>query len=309
MLGSPEFEYTPPHATRPRRFSGDFPLFYLMRLKYKYCICVLLYLLDSQCIFISLHLLLKWALPVQQALAGPTVICTRPMDHLTACAMVTQMPWQQTSMRVWHLCHLNCQRRHLWRLNNLAIHCVWKIWSVRHYKQLRNKTLVYLYIENASSPQEGHTDLLSRLRFILAFSHCITEVARTKDSGTERNMALDASFLEQSMVADQISLLSREWRWDTTQSCVNIHVFYMSRVWYYVTYAVSDVMCVCSSAEQLVLYMKCAELLSSALHTAMAGIKDGKLYPSGSVKQGKPYTPSTLSPKTANNFNAKSVLR
>lgn len=150
-----------------------------------------------------------------------------------------------------------------------------------------------LKMPSASSPQEGHTDLLSRLRFILAFSHCITEVARTKDSGTERNMALDASFLEQSVVADQISLLSREWRWDTTQSCVNIHVFYMSCVWYYVTYAVSDVTCVCSSAEQLVLYMKCSELLSSALHTAMAGIKEGKLYPSGSVKQGKSYTPST----------------
>uniref|UniRef100_A0A673ICT7 non-specific serine/threonine protein kinase n=1 Tax=Sinocyclocheilus rhinocerous TaxID=307959 RepID=A0A673ICT7_9TELE len=100
--------------------------------------------------------------------------------------------------------------------------------------------------------EEGHTDLLSQLRFILAFAHCITEVAGTKDCGIERNMALDASFLEQSVVvADQISLLSREW----------------------------------SSAEQLVLYMKCAELLSSALHTAMAGIKEGTLYPSGSVKQ------------------------
>uniref|UniRef100_A0A8C1HB77 non-specific serine/threonine protein kinase n=1 Tax=Cyprinus carpio carpio TaxID=630221 RepID=A0A8C1HB77_CYPCA len=99
--------------------------------------------------------------------------------------------------------------------------------------------------------EEGHTDLLSQLRFILAFSHCITEIAGTKDSGIERNIALDASFLEQSVVADQVSLLSREW----------------------------------SSAEQLVLYMKCAELLSSALHTAMAGIKEAKLYPSGSVKQ------------------------
>uniref|UniRef100_A0A8C1ZBU9 non-specific serine/threonine protein kinase n=1 Tax=Cyprinus carpio TaxID=7962 RepID=A0A8C1ZBU9_CYPCA len=99
--------------------------------------------------------------------------------------------------------------------------------------------------------EEGHTDLLSQLRFILAFSHCITEIAGTKDSGIERNIALDASFLEQSVVADQVSLLSCEW----------------------------------SSAEQLVLYMKCAELLSSALHTAMAGIKEAKLYPSGSVKQ------------------------
>uniref|UniRef100_A0A673GNP2 Serine/threonine-protein kinase ULK1-like n=1 Tax=Sinocyclocheilus rhinocerous TaxID=307959 RepID=A0A673GNP2_9TELE len=99
--------------------------------------------------------------------------------------------------------------------------------------------------------EEGHTDLLSQLRFILAFSHCVTEIARTKDSGIERNVAVDASFLEQSVVADQVSLLSHEW----------------------------------SSAEQLVLYMKCAELLSSALHTAMAGIKEGKLFPSGSVKQ------------------------
>lgn len=67
-------------------------------------------------------------------------------------------------------------------------------------------------MSTSSSPQEGQTDLLSQLRFILAFAHCITEVAGTKDSGIERNMALDASFLEQSVVADQISLLSREWR-------------------------------------------------------------------------------------------------
>ncbi|TRY58663.1 hypothetical protein DNTS_028444 [Danionella cerebrum] len=98
--------------------------------------------------------------------------------------------------------------------------------------------------------EEVHTDLLSRLRFILAFSHCITEFAGAKDAGTEKNMCLDASFLEHSTVADQISLLSHEW----------------------------------SSAEQLVLYMKCAELLSSALHTAMAGIKKDRLYPSASVK-------------------------
>uniref|UniRef100_A0A672SIU5 non-specific serine/threonine protein kinase n=1 Tax=Sinocyclocheilus grahami TaxID=75366 RepID=A0A672SIU5_SINGR len=40
-----------------------------------------------------------------------------------------------------------------------------------------------------------------------------------------------------------------------------------------------------SYAEQLVLYMKIAELLSSSLHTAMEGIKQGKLYPSTTVKQ------------------------
>ena len=42
-----------------------------------------------------------------------------------------------------------------------------------------------------------------------------------------------------------------------------------------------------SHAEQLVLYMKTAELLSSALHTAMGQVKQGKLYPSSTVKQGK----------------------
>lgn len=114
-----------------------------------------------------------------------------------------------------------------------------------------NVTFVPPELPEETLMEEGHTDLLSQLRFVLAFSHCITELAGTKDSGTGRNVPPDASLLEQSVVADQISLLSREW----------------------------------SSAEQLVLYMKCAELLSSALHTAMAGIKEGKLYPSGSVKQ------------------------
>uniref|UniRef100_A0A8B9JW39 non-specific serine/threonine protein kinase n=1 Tax=Astyanax mexicanus TaxID=7994 RepID=A0A8B9JW39_ASTMX len=99
--------------------------------------------------------------------------------------------------------------------------------------------------------EQGHTDMLAHLRFTLAFVHCVIEVAAAKDSGTERSEAPDTSFLEQSLVADQISQLSREW----------------------------------SSAEQLVLYMKCAELLSTALHRAMEAIKQEKLYPSASVKQ------------------------
>ncbi|XP_063051443.1 serine/threonine-protein kinase ULK1a [Engraulis encrasicolus] len=102
--------------------------------------------------------------------------------------------------------------------------------------------------------QQEHTDALGHLRFILAFSHCIMEIAATKASGIEACEAPDApdaSFLDQSMVADQISLLSREW----------------------------------SYAEQLVLYMKSAELLSSALHAAMEDIKQAKLYASCSVKQ------------------------
>uniref|UniRef100_A0A8C2F288 non-specific serine/threonine protein kinase n=1 Tax=Cyprinus carpio TaxID=7962 RepID=A0A8C2F288_CYPCA len=167
MLGSPEYGHTPPHATRPRRFSGDTSMIFLYETK-------------------------------KQDPTSPGWTYDAMAKNL--CEGVAFVP-----------------------------------------PELPEETLM----------EEGHTDLLSQLRFILAFAHCITEVAGTKDSGIERNMALDASFLEQSMVADQISLLSREW----------------------------------SSAEQLVLYMKCAELLSSALHTAMAGIKEGKLYPSGSVKQ------------------------
>uniref|UniRef100_A0A671KG83 non-specific serine/threonine protein kinase n=1 Tax=Sinocyclocheilus anshuiensis TaxID=1608454 RepID=A0A671KG83_9TELE len=168
MLGSPEYGHTPPHATRPRRFSGDTSI-------------ILLYEIETQVLYFP-----GW----------------------TYDAMAT----------------------------NLCEGVAFVL------PELPEETLM----------EEGHTDLLSQLRFILAFAHCITEVAGTKDCGIERNMALDASFLEQSVVvADQISLLSREW----------------------------------SSAEQLVLYMKCAELLSSALHTAMAGIKEGTLYPSGSVKQ------------------------
>lgn len=43
---------------------------------------------------------------------------------------------------------------------------------------------------------------------------------------------------------------------------------------------------VLSHAEQLVLYLKSAELLSTALTTAMERVKQGKLYPSATVKQG-----------------------
>lgn len=39
--------------------------------------------------------------------------------------------------------------------------------------------------------------------------------------------------------------------------------------------------------EQLVLYMKAAQLLASSLHMAKAQIKSTKLNPSSAVKQGK----------------------
>ncbi|KAM9465007.1 serine/threonine-protein kinase ULK1-like isoform 2-T2 [Salvelinus alpinus] len=101
---------------------------------------------------------------------------------------------------------------------------------------------------------QWHTDGLRNLRFTLAFVHCVMEIASSKDTGLESETSEDAhdvSFLQQSLVADQISVLSREWGY----------------------------------AEQLVLYMKAAECLSSALHTAMEDIREGRLFPSSTVKQ------------------------
>lgn len=43
--------------------------------------------------------------------------------------------------------------------------------------------------------------------------------------------------------------------------------------------------------EQLVLYMKAAQLLASSLHLAKAQIKSAKLNPSSAVKQGKTVVP------------------
>ncbi|KAE8292479.1 Serine/threonine-protein kinase ULK1 [Larimichthys crocea] len=99
--------------------------------------------------------------------------------------------------------------------------------------------------------EQAHTDALSDLRFTLAFVHCVMELASSKDPGPGAIGSPDVSFLEQSLVTDQISLLSKEW----------------------------------SYAEQLVLYMKAEEFLSSALHAAKENIKQGRLLPSATVKQ------------------------
>ncbi|XP_064828569.1 LOW QUALITY PROTEIN: serine/threonine-protein kinase ULK1-like [Oncorhynchus masou masou] len=100
--------------------------------------------------------------------------------------------------------------------------------------------------------EQEHTDTLRSLRFTLDFARCLMEVAGVRGAGAKHGDASPPSLLQQqSLVADQISSLSREW----------------------------------SDAEQLVLYMKTAELLSSALHTAMERVKQGELYPSATVKQ------------------------
>ncbi|XP_008422140.1 serine/threonine-protein kinase ULK1 isoform X1 [Poecilia reticulata] len=102
--------------------------------------------------------------------------------------------------------------------------------------------------------EQEHTDTVQRLRFTLEFVLCLMEVASTRGAvtaGGQGDGSHPAVLQQQSLVADQISSLSREW----------------------------------SHAEQLVLYLKTAELLSTALHTAMERVKQGKLYPSATVKQ------------------------
>ncbi|XP_044000453.1 serine/threonine-protein kinase ULK1 isoform X2 [Gambusia affinis] len=102
--------------------------------------------------------------------------------------------------------------------------------------------------------EQEHTETVQRLRFTLEFVLCLMEVASTRGAvtvGGQGDSSHPAALQQQSLVADQISSLSREW----------------------------------SHAEQLVLYLKTVELLSTALHTAMEQVKQGKLYPSATVKQ------------------------
>uniref|UniRef100_UPI00398F2EED serine/threonine-protein kinase ULK1 isoform X3 n=1 Tax=Pristiophorus japonicus TaxID=55135 RepID=UPI00398F2EED len=101
--------------------------------------------------------------------------------------------------------------------------------------------------------EQEHTEILKNLRFTLIFVHCVMEIASAKGNPFEMmcSSVTSACQLQESVVVDQISLLSKEW----------------------------------SYAEQLVLYMKVAELLSSALHMSKNQIKAGKLCPSSTVKE------------------------
>ncbi|KAJ6634225.1 hypothetical protein lerEdw1_014108 [Lerista edwardsae] len=100
--------------------------------------------------------------------------------------------------------------------------------------------------------EQEHTDILRSLRFTLAFVHYVMEIAALKGSASEMNSSVASEYqLQESVVADQISLLSKEW----------------------------------SYAEQLVLYLKVAELLSSGLQMAIEQIRAGKLCLSSTVKQ------------------------
>ncbi|XP_064434244.1 serine/threonine-protein kinase ULK1 isoform X3 [Mirounga angustirostris] len=98
--------------------------------------------------------------------------------------------------------------------------------------------------------EQEHTEILHSLRFTLVFVQHVLEIAALRGSASDAAGGPEYQ-LQESVVADQISLLSREWGF----------------------------------AEQLVLYLKVAELLSSGLQTAIDQIRAGKLCLSSTVKQ------------------------
>ncbi|KAJ8280965.1 hypothetical protein GJAV_G00061570 [Gymnothorax javanicus] len=100
--------------------------------------------------------------------------------------------------------------------------------------------------------EREHTDTLMHLRLMLSFTDCVLEIAAVRAGGAELGVSAASLYPPQdSVVVDQISQLSREW----------------------------------GQVEQLVLYMKAAQLLASSLHLAKAQIKSAKLNPSSAVKQ------------------------
>ncbi|KAG2458922.1 ULK2 kinase, partial [Polypterus senegalus] len=101
--------------------------------------------------------------------------------------------------------------------------------------------------------EREHTDTLLHLRMMLSFSDCILEIASVRECSTELDASTSTSVCpsQDSGIVDQISQLSKEW----------------------------------GQVEQLVLYMKAAQLLAGSLHLAKAQIKSCKLNPSSAVKQ------------------------
>ncbi|XP_067307012.1 serine/threonine-protein kinase ULK2 isoform X3 [Pseudorasbora parva] len=100
--------------------------------------------------------------------------------------------------------------------------------------------------------EREHTDTLMHLRMMLSFTDCVLEIASLRSGGPDLGASAASLYPPQdSVVVDQISQLSKEW----------------------------------GQVEQLVLYMKAAQLLASSLHLAKAQIKSAKLNPSTAVKQ------------------------
>ncbi|XP_062887372.1 serine/threonine-protein kinase ULK2 isoform X1 [Mobula hypostoma] len=100
--------------------------------------------------------------------------------------------------------------------------------------------------------EREHTDTLRHLNTMLMFAECIMDIAAMKGGSLDLGTSAASLYqIQESIVVDQISRLSKEW----------------------------------GQVEQLVLYMKGAQLLASSLHLAKDRVKSGKLNPSTAVKQ------------------------
>ncbi|XP_075445716.1 serine/threonine-protein kinase ULK2 isoform X1 [Ascaphus truei] len=100
--------------------------------------------------------------------------------------------------------------------------------------------------------EREHTDTLRHLNLMLTFTECVIELTASRGGNPELcASAVSLYQIQESVVVDQISQLSKEW----------------------------------GQVEQLVLYMKVAQFLASSLQLAKSQIKSGKLTPSSTVKQ------------------------
>lgn len=100
--------------------------------------------------------------------------------------------------------------------------------------------------------EREHTDTLRHLNLMLAFTECVLDLTAVRGGNPELcTTAVSLYQIQESVVVDQISQLSKDW----------------------------------GQVEQLVLYMKAAQLLASSLHLAKAQIKLAKLNLSTAVKQ------------------------
>ncbi|XP_053786733.1 serine/threonine-protein kinase ULK2 isoform X2 [Desmodus rotundus] len=100
--------------------------------------------------------------------------------------------------------------------------------------------------------EREHTDALRHLNVMLMFTECVLDLTAVRGGDPELcTSAVSLYQIQESVVVDQISQLSKDW----------------------------------GRVEQLVLYMKAAQLLAASLHLAKAQIKSGKLSPSTAVKE------------------------
>ncbi|XP_045442465.1 serine/threonine-protein kinase ULK2 isoform X2 [Pipistrellus kuhlii] len=100
--------------------------------------------------------------------------------------------------------------------------------------------------------EREHTDTLRHLSVMLTFTECVLDLTAARGGLPELSSSAGSLCqAQESVLVDQISRLSKDW----------------------------------GRVEQLVLYMKAAQLLAASLHLAKAQIKAGKLSPSSAVKQ------------------------